>query len=177
MTTTSRLSIAGLALTVLLAGMTGCGGYEEDLWLEEVDSQEQAVLPVGVNFLSVVHASSTGITVAFPDVCLTTITVPIPTPYGTVYKTTTKTKVQMHKPDGSEEVNMKAVKAGEHEGTIEMGSTFQLDGSAYGWIEKFPGKHPAGKYTVRLDFNNYTYNLAPMGLPTAQTQISHQIVQ
>src|SRR4029079_18193481 len=40
---------------------------------------------VGVNFLSVVHASSNGITIAFPDVCKTPSPVgPIPIPYPNI---------------------------------------------------------------------------------------------
>ena len=40
---------------------------------------------VGVNFLSVVHKSSNGVTIAFPDVCLTPSPVgPIPIPYPNI---------------------------------------------------------------------------------------------
>jgi len=41
---------------------------------------------VGVNFLSVVHASSNGITIAFPDVCKTPIPPagPVPIPYPNI---------------------------------------------------------------------------------------------
>ncbi len=40
---------------------------------------------VGVNFLSVVHGSSSGVTIAFPDVCLTPSPVgPIPIPYPNI---------------------------------------------------------------------------------------------
>ena len=42
---------------------------------------------VGVNFLSVVHASSNGITMAFPDVCRTPSPAgPIPIPYPNIAK-------------------------------------------------------------------------------------------
>jgi hypothetical protein len=42
---------------------------------------------VGVNFLSVVHASSNGVTIAFPDVCKTpTPAGPIPIPYPNIAK-------------------------------------------------------------------------------------------
>ena len=42
---------------------------------------------VGVNFLSVVHASSNGITIAFPDVCKTPAPAgPIPIPYPNIAK-------------------------------------------------------------------------------------------
>ncbi len=41
---------------------------------------------VGVNFLSVVHKSSNGVTIAFPDVCLTPAppAPPIPIPYPNI---------------------------------------------------------------------------------------------
>jgi len=40
---------------------------------------------VGVNFLSVVHKSSSGITIAFPDVCSTPSSgSPIPIPYPNI---------------------------------------------------------------------------------------------
>ena len=42
---------------------------------------------VGVNFLSVVHASSSGTTIAFPDVCKTPSPAgPIPIPYPNIAK-------------------------------------------------------------------------------------------
>jgi hypothetical protein len=42
---------------------------------------------VGVNFLSVVHASSNGVTIAFPDVCKTpTPAGPVPIPYPNIAK-------------------------------------------------------------------------------------------
>ncbi len=42
---------------------------------------------VGVNFLSVVHASSNGVTIAFPDVCKTPSPAgPIPIPYPNIAK-------------------------------------------------------------------------------------------
>lgn len=48
---------------------------------------------VGVNFLSVVHASSNGITIAFPDVCKTpTPGGPVPIPYPNIAKSSDTSK-------------------------------------------------------------------------------------
>ena len=42
---------------------------------------------VGVNFLSVIHKSSSGITIAFPDVCITPCAPsPVPIPYPNIAK-------------------------------------------------------------------------------------------
>ncbi len=48
---------------------------------------------VGVNFLSVVHKSSNGITIAFPDVCITPAAPsPIPIPYPNIAKSSDTAK-------------------------------------------------------------------------------------
>jgi len=48
---------------------------------------------VGVNFLSVVHKSSSGITIAFPDVCKTPSPAgPIPIPYPNIAKSSDTSK-------------------------------------------------------------------------------------
>jgi len=48
---------------------------------------------VGVNYLSVVHAGSNGITMAFPDVCKTpTPGGPVPIPYPNIAKSSDTTK-------------------------------------------------------------------------------------
>ena len=48
---------------------------------------------VGVNFLSVVHASSSGTTIAFPDVCKTPSPAgPIPIPYPNIAKSSDTAK-------------------------------------------------------------------------------------
>ena len=48
---------------------------------------------VGVNFLSVVHASSSGVTIAFPDVCKTPSPAgPIPIPYPNIAKSSDTAK-------------------------------------------------------------------------------------
>ena len=48
---------------------------------------------VGVNFLSVVHRSSSGITIAFPDVCKTPSPAgPIPIPYPNIAKSSDTSK-------------------------------------------------------------------------------------
>jgi len=52
-----------------------------------------AAITVGVNNLSVVHKSSDGVTIAFPDVCKTpTPGGPIPIPYPNIAKSTDTTK-------------------------------------------------------------------------------------
>ena len=49
---------------------------------------------VGVNFLSVVHKSSSGVTIAFPDVCKTPVPPagPIPIPYPNIAKSSDTAK-------------------------------------------------------------------------------------
>jgi hypothetical protein len=48
---------------------------------------------VGVNFLSVVHASSNGVSIAFPDVCKTPSPAgPIPIPYPNIAKSSDTSK-------------------------------------------------------------------------------------
>ncbi len=49
---------------------------------------------VGVNFLSVVHKSSNGVTIAFPDVCKTPVPPagPIPIPYPNIAKSSDTAK-------------------------------------------------------------------------------------
>ncbi len=48
---------------------------------------------VGVNMLSVVHKSSSGITIAFPDVCITPVAPsPIPIPYPNIAKSSDTAK-------------------------------------------------------------------------------------
>ena len=48
---------------------------------------------VGVNFLSVVHADSSGVTIAFPDVCKTPSPAgPIPIPYPNIAKSSDTAK-------------------------------------------------------------------------------------
>lgn len=48
---------------------------------------------VGVNFLSVIHAGSNGITMAFPDVCKTpTPAGPVPIPYPNIAKSSDTSK-------------------------------------------------------------------------------------
>ena len=100
---------------------------------------------VGVNFLSVVHGSSSGVTIAFPDVCKTpTPAGPVPIPYPNIAKSSdTASGTKKVKCDG--------------ESTCVKDSNFSMStgdeaGSAGGGVA-------SNKFKGKAEFVNYSFDV------------------
>ena len=113
---------------------------------------------VGVNGMSVVHASSSGITIAFPDVCLTTIIVPVPIPYPNIAQSSDTAKgTKKVKCDGEkacvESSNFK-MSMGDEAGSVGGVASGKIKGKAefvnYSFDVKFEGKGVARAFDLML---------------------------
>ena len=105
---------------------------------------------VGVNGMSVVHASSSGITQAFPDVCKTpTPGGPVPIPYPNIGKaadtvagpTTVATNGSMPMTKGSQYVMTSGDEAGTAGGVISLVFKGPAEFMLYSFDVKFEGKN------------------------------------
>ena len=103
---------------------------------------------VGVNFLSVVHAGSNGITIAFPDVCQTPSPVgPIPIPYPNIAKSSDAAK------------QAKKVKADGEKLCVKDSNFSTSTGDEPGSI----GGIISGKIKGKAEFINYSFDVKAEG--------------
>jgi hypothetical protein len=99
---------------------------------------------VGVNFLSVVHASSNGVTIAFPDVCKTPSPAgPIPIPYPNIAKSSDTAK-------GTSKVKCDGESTCVKDSNFSM-STGDEAGSA--------GGVASSKFKGKAEFVNYSFDV------------------
>lgn len=114
---------------------------------------------VGVNFLSVVHKASNGITIAFPDVCKTpTPAGPIPIPYPNIAQSTdTAQGTKKVMCDGQstcvKDSNFK-MSTGDEAGSVGGIISNKIKGKAefvlYSFDVKFEGKNVARAFDIML---------------------------
>ena len=114
---------------------------------------------VGVNFLSVVHKSSNGVTIAFPDVCKTpTPAGPIPIPYPNIAKSSdTANGTKKVKCDGNpvcvKDSNFK-MSMGDEPGSIGGIISNKIKGKAefvlFSFDVKFEGKNVCRAFDIML---------------------------
>jgi hypothetical protein len=115
---------------------------------------------VGVNDLSVVHKSSNGISIAFPDVCLTPIIVPVPIPYPNIAMSSDTAK-------GSKKVKCDGNPICLKDSNFKM-STGDEAGSAGGGVA-------SGKMKGKAEFINYSFDVKVEGknVPRALDMMLH----
>ena len=100
---------------------------------------------VGVNFLSVVHAGSNGVTIAFPDVCKTpTPGGPVPIPYPNIAKSSDTAK-------GTKKVKCDGQSVCVKDSNFRM-STGDEAGSAGGGVA-------SNKIKGKAEFVNYSFDV------------------
>jgi len=114
---------------------------------------------VGVNFLSVVHKASNGVTIAFPDVCKTPSPVgPIPIPYPNIAKSSDTDKgTKKVKCDGQstcvKDSNFK-MSTGDEAGSAGGVVSSKIKGKAefilFSFDVKFEGKNVARAFDLML---------------------------
>ncbi len=114
---------------------------------------------VGVNFLSVVHKSSNGVTIAFPDVCKTpTPAGPVPIPYPNIAMSSDTAKgTKKVKCDGNpvcvKDSNFK-MSTGDEPGTVGGVVSNKVKGKAefilFSMDVKFEGKNVARAFDLML---------------------------
>lgn len=115
---------------------------------------------VGVNNLSVVHKSSSGVTIAFPDVCKTPIPPagPVPIPYPNIAKSSDTDKgTKKVKADGNpvcvKDSNFKT-SVGDEPGTAKGVVSSKTSGKAefvnFSFDVKFEGKNVARAFDLML---------------------------
>lgn len=114
---------------------------------------------VGVNFLSVVHKASNGVTIAFPDVCKTpTPAGPIPIPYPNIAKSSDTDKgTKKVKCDGQstcvKDSNFK-MSTGDEAGSAGGVASSKIKGKAefilFSFDVKFEGKNVARAFDLML---------------------------
>jgi len=114
---------------------------------------------VGVNFLSVVHKASNGVTIAFPDVCKTPSPAgPIPIPYPNIAKSSDTDKgTKKVKCDGQstcvKDSNFK-MSTGDEAGSAGGVVSSKIKGKAefilYSFDVKFEGKNVARAFDLML---------------------------
>jgi len=114
---------------------------------------------VGVNFLSVVHAASGGVTIAFPDVCKTPSPVgPIPIPYPNIAQASDTAKgTKKVKCDGQstcvQDSNFK-MSCGDEAGATGGVASSKIKGKAefvnYSFNVKFEGKSVPRAFDLML---------------------------
>lgn len=108
---------------------------------------------VGVNNLSVVHKSSSGITIAFPDVCKTpTPAGPIPIPYPNIAKSSDTAK------------GTKAVKANGNPICLKDSNFSMSTGDEAGSV----GGIISGKTKGKAEFINYSFDVKAEGKNVAR---------
>lgn len=114
---------------------------------------------VGVNFLSVVHKSSSGITIAFPDVCKTpTPAGPIPIPYPNIAMSSDTDKgTKKVKCDGNpvcvKDSNFKTStgdEAGSAGGVVSSKTKGKAEFVNFSFDVKFEGKNVARAFDLML---------------------------
>lgn len=114
---------------------------------------------VGVNYLSVVHKSSNGVTIAFPDVCKTpTPAGPIPIPYPNIAMSSDTDKgTKKVKCDGNpvcvKDSNFKMStgdEAGSAGGIISGKTKGKAEFVLYSFDVKFEGKNVARAFDIML---------------------------
>ena len=126
---------------------------------------------VGVNMLSVVHKSSTGTTIAFPDVCKTPSPGgPIPIPYPNIAMSSDTAK-------GSKKVKMDGNPVCTKDSNFRM-STGDEAGSAGGGVvsNKIKGKAEfvMFSFNVKVEGKNVSrQKLLPLSLQAAVVRSSH----
>src|SRR6185369_7405952 len=105
---------------------------------------------VGVNFLSVVHASSNGMSIAFPDVCKTPSPAgPIPIPYPNIAMasdtsdgpTKVKTDGEMPMTKGAKYSKSSGDEAGTAGGVVSSVNMKEAEFMMYSFDVKFEGKN------------------------------------
>lgn len=114
---------------------------------------------VGVNYLSVVHKSSNGVTIAFPDVCKTpTPAGPVPIPYPNIAMSSDTDKgTKKVKCDGNpvcvKDSNFKTStgdEAGSAGGIISSKTKGKAEFVLYSFDVKFEGKNVARAFDIML---------------------------
>lgn len=118
---------------------------------------------VGVNKLSVVHSSSNGITIAFPDVCMTPPT-PIPIPYPNIAQSGdtdkgSKTVKCDKKPICLKDSNFKTSvgdEAGVNKGVASGTTKGKAEFINYSFDVKVEGKNVARAFDLMLHNNKNT---------------------
>lgn len=114
---------------------------------------------VGVNFLSVVHKSSGGVTIAFPDVCKTpTPAGPVPIPYPNIAKSSDTAKgTKKVKCDGNpvcvKDSNF-SMSTGDEAGSVGGVVSGKIKGKAefvmFSFDVKFEGKNVCRAFDIML---------------------------
>ena len=114
---------------------------------------------VGVNYLSVVHKSSNGVTIAFPDVCKTpTPAGPIPIPYPNIAMSSDTGKAAKKvKADGqkvsTKDSNFK-MSTGDEAGSAQGVASNKIKGKAeyvlFSFDVKFEGKNAVRAFDIML---------------------------
>jgi len=115
---------------------------------------------VGVNFLSVVHKSSSGVTIAFPDVCKTPIPPagPVPIPYPNIAKSSDTAKgTKKVKCDGNpvcvKDSNF-SMSVGDEPGSANGVASNKIKGKAefvnFSFDVKFEGKNVSRAFDLML---------------------------
>jgi len=114
---------------------------------------------VGVNYLSVVHASSSGVSIAFPDVCKTPSPAgPIPIPYPNIAKSSDTDKgTKKVKCDGNpvcvEDSNFSTStgdEAGSAGGVVSSKTKGKAEFLMYSFDVKFEGKGVCRAFDIML---------------------------
>jgi Domain of unknown function (DUF4150) len=136
---------------------------------------------VGVNFLSVVHASSNGTTIAFPDVCKTPSPAgPIPIPYPNIAKSsdtasgTTKVKCDGN-PTCVKDSNF-SMSTGDEAGSAGGGvASNKIKGKAefvmFSMDVKFEGKNVARAFDIMLHNDKNTPPFPVLQGPAVATAV------